>query len=144
VPDECAVFCNRCGAKIPPGRTPAAPTTLHGDTVLITKKKHSARHPAKDRAGAPRNSPEDPVPDYTGSSQYPQEGGKYTRIPLVEDETPANLPSKKYAHLPLIADELKVKDSSQGGFLSDGAREPPSSHQKKQVPKNGILGIFRR
>ena len=171
VPDECAVFCNRCGTKIPPGRTPAAPTTLHGDTVLILsdtpakgepapaenvtkkapgsvliiKKRHSARHPAKDRAGAPHNSVEDPLPDFTGSSQYPQKGGKYAKVPLVEDETPADtLPSKKYAHLPLIADELKVKDSSQGGFLSDGAREPPSSHQKKQVPKNGILGIFRR
>ena len=171
VPDEWAIFCNRCGTKIPPGRTPAAPTTLHGDTVLIlsdtpakgepapaenvtkkapgsvliTKKRHSSRHPAKDRAGAPHNSAEDPLPDFTGSSQYPQEGGKYTRLPLVEDETPANtLPSKKYAHIPLIADELKVKDSPQGGFLSDGAREPSPSHQKKQVPKNGILGMFRR
>ena len=170
VPDECAVFCNRCGAKIPPGRTPAGPTTLHGDmvlilsdtpaknepappenvtkkipgSVLITKKRHSARHPAKGRAGAPHTSKEDPLPEFTGSAQYPQEGEKYARLPLVEDETPANLPSKKYAHLPLIADELKVKDSSRGGFLSDGVREPPLLHQKKQVPKNGILGMFRR
>jgi hypothetical protein len=171
VPDECAVFCNRCGTKISPGRTPAAQTTLHSDTVqifsdtpatgepepaenvtrkapgsvIITKKRHSVRHPAKDRAGAPYNSPKDPLPDFTGLSQYPQEGGKYPRLPIVEDETSANtLPSKKYAHIPLIADELKVKDSSQGGFLSDGAREPPSPRQKKQVPKNGILGIFRR
>ena len=166
VPDEYAVFCNRCGAKLPPGHEIVSPTTLHGSTVpvisdipvkgeptlkkapgsvIITKKKHPASHPAKARTGAPHYSPADPSQGPTEAPPYPEEGGKYARLPPGEDEIIRDIqPSKKYAHIPLIADELKVKDTPQGGFLSNGAREPSSSHQKKHAPKKGMLGMFRR
>jgi len=151
VPDEQAVFCNCCGTKISSGPETAAPVTASGapvsgiqallkitkksrpatvkkspGSVIVTKKKHPASPPA------------------------PQ-GGYLTEVPLsdlpddrTEDVTPDPQPQKKYAHLPLVADELKVKDSPQGGFFSNGAREPSSSHQKKDAQKKGLMGMFKR
>jgi hypothetical protein len=164
VPDEYAAFCNRCGAKLVSGHepgtsstipagsvpalsdipargesTPAKSTLKAPGSVIITKKKHFASHPAKDQTGAPHDPTPDLSQDIPEVPLYLQGEGKYA-----DETTRDTRPLKKYAHLPLIADELKVKDSPQGGFLSNGAREPPSSHQKKHAPKKGILGVFRR
>lgn len=171
VPDEQAVFCNRCGTKISSGPEPAAPVTVSGTpvsgnqallkttkksgavtvkkspgSVIVTKKKHPASPPSQ----VGRYATEDPVSDLPDdrpeeASQETQTQKKYAHLPLVADEPVADArPSKKYAHLPLVADELLVKDSPQAGFFSNGAREPSSSRQKKDVPKKGIMGMFKR
>lgn len=153
VPDEQAVFCNRCGTKISSGPEPAVPVTVYGTSVsgiqaflktakksgsatakkspgsvIVTKKKHSAGPPAQVGGYVPEVLPLslDPPDDRRGET------------------LPEAQPQKKYAYLPLIADELKVKDTPQAGFFSNGAREPSPSHQKKDVPKKGIMGMFKR
>ncbi|MGA2913808.1 MAG: hypothetical protein ABSE07_09870 [Methanoregula sp.] len=180
VADEHAIFCNRCGKKIPsePVRTPpvcascgvpaaddqtlfcnrcGTPFSKPADaakiqkkaveSIIITKKKHSSPSPAQGVAYVPQD-PQDPLSDRSHDTrQAPPDSQmqkKYARLPLVADESSRDTPPfKKYAHLPLIADELKVKDSPTGGFYSTDIREPPSLHQKKQASKKGLLDIFK-
>jgi hypothetical protein len=63
-------------------------------SVIITKKKHPASHPAKARTGAPHNSPADPLQDPTEAPPYPERGGKYARLPPGEDGYQDAQPSK--------------------------------------------------
>ncbi|HJX56562.1 MAG TPA: zinc ribbon domain-containing protein [Methanoregula sp.] len=122
-------------------------------SVIVTKKKHPASPPAQVGGYVPDVLPLslDPPDDRTEEA-LPEAHSqkKYAYLPLVADESAAdtrpskNQPAKKYAHLPLIADELKVKDTPQAGFFSNGAREPSPSHQKKDAPKKGIMGMFKR
>ncbi|MFA5347521.1 MAG: hypothetical protein WC294_05250 [Methanoregula sp.] len=175
VPDEHAVFCNRCGKKLLPepihsvpvcqacsapavddqtlfcnrcGTPFSKPSTAEKlrkkapGSVIITKKKHSFTLPAPGEAYIPEDLPSGP-PDYLTAVPL-QVQKKYAHLPLVADESTGDtLPSKKYAHLPLIADELNVKDSPQGGVNATGIRES-SSHQKKGALKKGVLGMFKR
>lgn len=174
VPDEQAVFCNRCGTKISSGPESAMPVTVSAapvsgiqallktakksgpatvkkspGSVIVTKKKHSVSPPAQPGGYVPETLSDLPD-DATEAPMDPQAQKKYAHLPLVADDgtvdiQPAkNKSAKKYAHLPLVADELKVKDTPQAGFFSNGAREPSSSHQKKHAPKNGIMGMFKR
>jgi hypothetical protein len=174
VPDEQAVFCNRCGTKLSPGPGPAAPVAATNapisgiqallkttkktrsapvkktaGSVIVTKKKHSASPSAEPGGYVVEELPADPD-NHIKAPPAPQAQKKYAHLPLAGDDStvdihPAkNQPGKKYTHLPLVADELKVKDSPQAGFFSNGAREPSPSHQKKQAPKKGIMGMFKR
>jgi hypothetical protein len=169
IPDEQAVFCNRCGTKISPAPEAAVPvvssTPVSGiqaflstakktrpemtekirkktpGSVIVTKKKHSPSPPAQPGGYVP----EDPPDDCTEALSDPQAQKKYAHLPLVANERPVDTrPAKKYAHLPLVADELKVKDSPQGGLYSTDVPEPSPSNRKKHAPKNGIMGMFKR
>ncbi len=177
VPDEQAVFCNRCGTKISSGPQPVSPVAAPDapvsgiqallkttkktgpaiakktpGSVIVTKKKHPASPPEPQRGYLTEEPPSDPHDDHR--EEAPPDlrvQKKYAHLPLVADEPAVDMPSaknqhgKKFAHLPLIADELKVKDAPQAGFFSNGAREPSSlSHQKKNIPKKGIMGMFKR
>ncbi len=177
VPDEHAVFCNRCGTNISSGPEPAVPVAesdapVSGiqallktakksgaatakkspGSVIVTKKKHSASPPVQVGRYVPEVLPLSlDLPDDRMEEALPeaQQQKKYACLPLVADDTvdiqpSENQPAKKYAHLPLIADELKVKDTPHAGFFSNGAREPSPSHQKKDAQKKGIMGMFKR
>jgi hypothetical protein len=174
IPDELAVFCNRCGTKISPVPEPTAPVdasavpvvrdqVLPGTpkktrpataekirkkasgSVIIMKKKHSADPPAQTGAYVPEEPVSDPPDDQVETMPEPQVQKKYAHLPLVADERPVDpLPTRKYAHLPLVADELNVKNSPQGGFYSTDRYEADSSHTKKHAKKSGILGMFKR
>lgn len=143
--DDLTLFCNRCGTPFSKPATAEKTRKKAPGSVIITKKKHSVTPPAPNEAYVPEDLPS-ASPDYlTEAPPYPQAQKKYAHLPLVADESTRDTPpSKKYAHLPLVADELKVKDSPQGGFFSNGAREPSSSYQKKGAPKKGVLGMFKR
>jgi len=174
VPDEQAVFCNRCGTKIS-GPEPVMPVTISAapvsgiqallkttkktgsstvkkrpGLVIVTQKNHPASPPAQQGEYVLDEPPADTQDDRTEAPPDLQAQKKYAHLPLVADEgtvdiQPAkNKSAKKYAHLPLVADELKVKDTPQAGFFSNGAREPSSSHQKKHATKNRIIGMFKR
>ena len=175
VPDEHAVFCNRCGKKLLPEPVHTAPVcsacgapavddqTLFCNrcgtpfsmpataeklqkkapgSVIITKKKHSVTPSSPGETFVQEDLPSDPAGYLTAAP--PQVQKKYAHLPLVADEsTRDTLPSKKYAHLPLVAEEPNVKDSPRDGFYSTGIREP-SSHQKKGAVKKRVLGMFKR
>jgi hypothetical protein len=119
-------------------------------SVIVTQKKHSASTPAQQGEYVLDELPADAPDDRMEAPADLQAQKKYAHLPLLADDGPIdiqpakNQPAKKYAHLPLVADELKVKDTPQPGFFSNGAREPSSSHQKKHAPKNGIIGMFKR
>jgi rRNA maturation endonuclease Nob1 len=177
VPDELAAFCNRCGEKIPAGAEPspslcaacgapavddqtlfcnrcgtpfsrpaAAETRKKAPgSVIITKKRRSPNPPENRRADVPEDAPSDPHPGPQPVQTNPPAQKKYAYLPLVADESPAdNSRSKKYAHLPLVADELKIKDSPQKGFYSTDIREPPAGRPKKHLPNKGLLDMFKR
>jgi len=120
-------------------------------SVIITKKKHSASPSDPQIGHVTEQPPSYPQDDHRKEApRDPQVQKKYAHLPLVADEptvdihSPGNESTKKYAHLPLIADELKVKDAPPAGFFSNGAREPSSSLRKKDVPKKGIMDMFKR
>ena len=164
IPDDQAVFCNRCGTRISPGQNPVAVSgaPVAGDpalrstprkgrpapadnmkiktpgSVIITRKKHPANQPVQVGGYVPDVLPLSLDPAEDSSEEAPPD------LLVADERTGDTSPTKKYAHLPLVAEELKVKDSPGGGFFSNGAREPATSHRKKQSPKNGIMGMFRR
>jgi hypothetical protein len=107
-------------------------------SVIITRKKHPANQPVQVGGYVPDVLPLSLDPAEDSSEEAPPD------LLVADERTGDTSPTKKYAHLPLVAEELKVKDSPGGGFFSNGAREPATSHRKKQSPKNGIMGMFRR
>ena len=121
--DDQALFCNRCGTPFSQPATAEKLRKKAPGSVIITKKKNSVSPPAPGEAFVPEDLPSDPQVYLTAAPAQVQ---------------------KKFAHLPLVADELKVKDSPQRGFYSTGIREPSSLHQKKGAPKKGVLGMFKR
>jgi hypothetical protein len=142
--DDQTLFCNRCGTPFTKPATPEKLLRKAPGSVIITKKKHSVTSPAPDEVDVREDLPSDPPGYLTEAPPYPQAQKKFAHLPLAADEiTRDTPPSKKYTHLPLVADELKVKESPKGGIFSNGAREPPP-HQKKGAPKKGVLGMFKR
>jgi hypothetical protein len=121
--DDQALFCNRCGTPFSQPATAEKLRKKAPGSVIITKKKNSVSPPAPGEAFVPEDLPSDPQGYLTAAPAQVQ---------------------KKFAHLPLVADELKVEDSPQRGFYSTGIREPSSLHQKKGAPKKGVLGMFKR
>lgn len=113
-------------------------------SVVITKKKQSSGPPARTKAPVLEEVPSNPP-------RGPDDARPDTRIQLTSAGLPPSADEyfietphpKKYAHLPLVAEEQKVKDSPQGGYSTD-IREPSSEYQKKHAPKKGILGMFKR
>ncbi|MFA4859816.1 zinc ribbon domain-containing protein [Methanoregula sp.] len=195
VSDELAEFCNRCGSRIPkelvcPGcgnpavenesqfctrcGTPFSPDT---EPVVIPVRKKAAHvkestisvvvSPRK--PPAPKLPKQEPVPEWDPFTDDGHPGNlpddlpvmpahssqkKYAHLPLVADELakPARHSdqqitvagsSKKYAHLPLIAEELKYKNSPPPEYDDPGIPEP-SGKGRKPPQKKGMLGLFKK
>lgn len=130
-PDEKAAFCNRCGAPLKSGAAPAAPAAM------------------APRKRAPLPIRDEPVPDWDPwsdeSSPDNTESSYTSPSPLGEPE-PAyrapqvRMPSKKYSHLPLVADEMK--DYKKPSSSSD---EHPDTGRKDRAPlKKSPLNFMKR
>jgi rRNA maturation endonuclease Nob1 len=134
IPDDRAVFCNRCGTPIRGAQPATAPSS-----VVVSKK----------RTALPIQEPAaewDPWTD--GSEEFdprptaPQEPA-YTREPVDEPVYRApqiSMAPKKYAHLPLIADELKGAKNPHTGH----GEGPESPSKERPAKKKGVLGFMKR
>jgi len=190
VSDELAEFCNRCGSRIPREPVPvicpgcgieaidtASLFCTRCGTPFETPKKPGAktahppaREPAASVVVKPRKSSgakpprAESVPEWDPWSEdnhrsepaisipsAPQK--KYAHLPLVADELARpsqhsepqiTMPSKKYAHLPLIAEELKDKGSRMQDY-NEAEDFPPSSGKGRKPPqKKGMMGLFKK
>lgn len=178
VPDELATFCNRCGEKLPSGARPS-PSICPGcgapavdeqtlfcnrcgtplsrpvpaetrkkapGSVVITKKRRPPAAPVKSGGNIPADPPADPSLYSRPVQPEPQEQKRFAHLPLVADEGHSDVRrQKKYAHLPLVSDELKVKGSPQRGLYPTDVQEPPAVRLlKKHRPDKGLLDMFKR
>jgi len=186
VSDELAEFCNRCGTRIPavppvcPGcgipaidnesqfctrcGTPFSPTAVPAKKKESPAKKTSASVLVQPRKSVhpklpAKQEPEsdwDPWSDEGTFEETPaplpvHNQKKYAHLPLFADEPAAlardsdrqvSVPPKKYAHLPMIAEELRDKNTRSGDY--DGGDLPGSSPKGRKPPqKKGMLGRFK-
>ena len=130
IPDGEAVFCNRCGASLkstPPAASPAS-------TVVAQRKR------------TPLPIQDEPAPDWDpwSDTSQPEYGTQqYAPLPPMDDE-PAyrspqiRMPAKRYAHLPLIADELKDYKKPYPGS------DDTSESDRKERSKKGALNFLKR
>jgi hypothetical protein len=159
-PDEETLFCNRCGTAfhhhVPHPKS--VRITAHKPdlpvSIKISKKKHAPAvvEPAELW---------DPVPDEEfAASYYPPPAAstvspspkKYAHLPLVADEMVKEnardetivLPgnTKKYAHLPLVADELKEKQSPRLEIETPYFPGPPK--EKAARPRKGLFDLLKK
>jgi ribosomal protein L37E len=177
VPDELAAFCNRCGEKIsskteasqPLCATCGAPAvdeqTLFcnrcgtpffrpgagerqkkaAESVIITKKRRSPVPPAHRGAEVSETSLSNPPTSSLPVQPDTQAQKKFAHLPLQADENVPDIPrSKKYAHLPMVADELMIKDSSRHGHHSTDVHDLPAGRPKKHPSNKGLLDKFKR
>ena len=131
-----SVYCNRCGA---PFNRQEAQAIHHPEPapVLVTQRKSAGPQPhlmVPDSDWEPWNE----MPPALGISRSePPIPGQ----PVFHDRQVA-VPQKRYAHLPLVADELKKKGD-------DGARQQlpdPGTSPKKRGPaqKKGVMGFLKK
>jgi Double zinc ribbon len=141
--DEQTLFCNRCGT--PFSRPGAAGTgKKKAESVIITKKRRSPVPPAH-RGGEVSETPfPNPPPSSLPVQPDTQAKKKFAHLPLQADENVPDIPrSKKYTHLPMVADELMIKDSSNHGHHSTDVHELPAGRPKKHYPNKGLLDMFK-
>ena len=155
-PDAEAVFCNRCGSVFP-GRT--ARTILHekissGQTSspVVIALRRDARPPPGPVDNGPVVNPmrrelpdgaEPLLPDFESQSppSDPSFAERTSTQPVSEGRNDVAT-SRRYAHLPLIADELRA----------GGAKEPypdprtgaVQSKSREGASKKGILGFLKK
>jgi DNA-directed RNA polymerase subunit RPC12/RpoP len=133
-----SVYCNRCGA---PFNRPGIPKAHHPGhaPVIVTQRKSAAPVPqvtVPDSDWEPWND----LPPASGSSGTPG---------LVMPETSAHhdqqiaIPQKRYAHLPLVADEMNKKSEP---LTSPHSSDIPGASQKKRAAsqKKGVLGFLKK
>lgn len=133
-----SVYCNRCGAPFnrqgvqaayQPGQAP----------VIVTQRKPAGPLPAvivPDTDWEPWNDVP-PAPGHSGTSgsAIPEQSAHlYQQIAV---------PQKRYAHLPLVADEMKKK--SEPGSRQHAPDIPNASQKKRTVSqKKGVLGFLKK
>jgi DNA-directed RNA polymerase subunit RPC12/RpoP len=133
-----SVYCNRCGA---PFSRPAVPATRQPEQapVIVTQRKPAAGpHPqlnVPDSDWEPWND----VPPALGISRAEP---PIPERPVFHDQQVA-MPRKRYAHLPLVADELKKKEDDRS---SQNLPEIPGTPEKRRgvSPKKGVLGFLKK
>lgn len=147
-------FCTRCGTIFATAATRPAqqPIGQVSPSVVLTKKR--ATLPVQEEPGPAAPVAEwDPWSD--GSSEFdarplpaPQEK-RYAHLPLTADEpdearsprsAQISLPPKKYGHLPLIADELKGSKPS----YQDAGDVPEPTRKGRSPDKKGVLGFLKK
>jgi len=136
-PQGQSLFCNRCGA---PFNRQGIPSARQEDPapVIITQRKPAGPLPpvtVPDTDWEPWNE----VPPALGISRsepaIPQQ-------PVFHDQQVA-LPQKRFAHLPLVADELKKKGDDQGRqYQPDIPGQAPRKRSGSE--KKGVLGFLKK
>lgn len=137
-PKGLSVFCNRCGAPFNRPDVQAAHPTGQAP-VIITQRKPAGPLPAvtvPDTDWEPWND----VPPAPG---YPQTPGPAIPEQSAHPEEQAAIPLKRYAHLPLVADEMKKKGEPK---IRQHAPDIPGISQKKKAgsQKKGVLGFLKK
>jgi len=136
-PQGQSVYCNRCGAPFnrqgvqaayQPGQAP----------VIVTQRKPAGPLSAvivPDTDWEPWND----VPPALGVSRSTEPA--IPKQPVFHDQHVA-VPQKRYAHLPLIADEMKKGEPGSRQHASD----IPNASQKKRTvsQKKGVLGFLKK
>jgi DNA-directed RNA polymerase subunit RPC12/RpoP len=132
-PQGQSVYCNRCGAPFnregvhaayQPGQAP----------VIVTQRKPAGSVPA---VIAPITDWEPwndvpPAPGHSGTA-----GPAMPEQPAHRDQQVA-IPQKRYAHLPLVADDMKKKGQHTPDI-------PDASRKKRTVSqKKGVLGFLKK
>jgi DNA-directed RNA polymerase subunit RPC12/RpoP len=136
-PHGASLFCNRCGAQFSRQGTQAA-HPQPGTPVLVTQKRPAEPHPTlmvPDTDWEPWNE----VPPALGISRseppIPQK-------PIFHDEKAA-VREKRYAHLPLIAEDMKKRAEPLSSPHAQDIQRMPG--KKKQVSqKKGVLGFLKK
>jgi hypothetical protein len=148
-------FCTRCGtvfatAASHPSQQPIGRTA---PSVVLNRKRVTLPVPEEPEPVAPVDE-WDPWSD--GGSEFdaqplpaPQEEKRYAHLPLMADEPEQarrprapqiSMPGKKYGHLPLIADELKGSKPS----YHDAADTPEPSRKARPPDKKGVFGFLKK
>lgn len=133
-----AIFCNRCGT---PFTRPAAPSAHHHGhaPVIVTQRKPVTPLPA---VPVPDTDWE-PWNDLPTADELPQASGLILPEQSPDHDQQIAVPQKRYAHLPLIAEELKKK--SNDGDLRLPPEIPGPSQKKRAAPqKKGVLGFLKK
>jgi len=136
-PQGQSTYCNRCGAPFrrqgvqavhPAGQAP----------VIITQRKPAGPPPAvtvPDTDWEPWND----VPPALGISRSEP---AIPKQPVFHDQQVA-IPQKRYAHLPLVADDMRKKD--EPGTRQYAHDVPDVSYKRKTGPqKKGVLGFMKK
>lgn len=138
-PQGQSVFCNRCGTPFNPSGIQAAhPPAAHTPVIITQRKPAGPLSPVAvpDADWEPWNDLP-PVSGRSGASgpAIPEQSAQY-------DQQIA-IPEKRYAHLPLIADELKVQGD---GKTHQHGPDIPGTSQKKKAgsQKKGVLGFLKK
>lgn len=137
-PEGQSIFCNRCGAPFNRQGIHGAPPLVQ-TPVIITQRKTAGPLPS---VSVPDTDwePWSDVPPASGFSGNP--GSAISEQPVQQDRQ-SGVPEKRYAHLPLIADEMKIK----GNITSPqhGPDIPGTSPKKKAgSQKKGVLGFLKK
>jgi len=136
-PQGQSIYCNRCGAPFrrqavqeahPAGQAP----------VIITQRKPAGSLPA---VTVPETDwePWNDVPPALGISRSEP---AIPKQPVFHDQQVA-IPQKRYAHLPLVADDMRKKDET---VSRQYAHDVPDISFKKKTgsQKKGVLGFMKK
>jgi len=184
VSDTLAQFCDKCGAPVRPSCPSCGNKAINRDskfctrcgTVFANAAARTAQKPAGQGPSVVMNRkrtapvqqepvPEEPEPVVQpeewdpwsdGSSEFdarplplPPEEKRYAHLPLMADDPdqarPQRAPQismapKKYGHLPLIADELKGSKPS----YKDPGDVPEPSRKGRPPDKKGVFGFLKK
>lgn len=131
-----SIYCNRCGAPFN-RQDPETEHPLHPPVIITQRKPAGPRSPVAvpDTDWEPWNDV--PYPAHPGSPP-PQAPQQYTH-----HEQQADIPKKRYSHLPLVADDMRKKGDP---LQRQHAPESFGAPQKKRTgSKNkGILGFLKK
>jgi rRNA maturation endonuclease Nob1 len=142
--DQEAVFCNRCGGPLPgksaarPAQQPVPSVPDTTPSVVVTKRRISLPVPPVPEPVAEWDPWSDGSPDYDAVQPARQEQPP-AYIPPADTQI-SMVPQKRYAHLPLIADEMKGLKTPY-----TGEEDPSAHHRKDPAPrKKGVLGFMKK
>lgn len=153
-PDPEAVFCNRCGTPFirsgPPSSRQEKTVFPPAQPVIVAQKKNAGPQPRFSEPGVAR----DPVirnpngnnvsfPDPGLPGQYPNQptGTGVQGDVKVQGDRDRTTSSKRFAHLPLIADELRADGATEPGVSNEFS---PPKKGRDMPQKRGILGLLKK
>jgi hypothetical protein len=136
-PGNESVFCNRCGA--PMGRQGPLPVRREDPAaVIVSQKRAGSTFPEGTAAGAGWEPPNrEPAAQVLQRAPVP-----YQQQPVDNHDFQVAVPQRKYSHLPLIADELKGKETP-ASYQPDAETVVPSGKNPTKQ-KKGVLGFLKK
>jgi len=136
-PQGQSVYCNRCGAPFSRQGAHAAHPQGHAP-VVITQKRPAGPHPTLMV----------PETDWEPWSDAPPALGISRAEPPIPEqpvfhEQQIAIPQKRFAHLPLVADEMKKKGEPQASQHTQDIHGV-SVKKKPASQKKGVLGFLKK